>query len=105
MLAHQLTVGPLDGCRFIGWLHAQHITGIFQGRTTLRLLPAATARLLLLIAAAKLCAALHHAQELIELGAGNAQLFGDNIQHFTFVRVERPIGKRRLDLNLQKHPN
>ncbi len=105
MLAHQLAIGALNGRWLIGGLHAQHVTGIFQGRPALCLLPATTARLLLLIAVAKLRAALHHAQELIKLRAGDPQLFSNHIQHRTFVRVKRAVGERRLDLDLQKHPN
>jgi hypothetical protein len=60
---------------------------------------------LLLRTAAKLRAALHHAQELIELSAGDAQLFGNDEQHFTFVRMQFAVGERRLQLNFQKHPN
>ncbi|CSF10243.1 Uncharacterised protein [Shigella sonnei] len=70
VFTHQLTVGTFDGGRIIRRLHAQHITGIFQRRATLRLLPVTTARLLL-ITAAKLCTALHHAQKLVKLGAGD----------------------------------
>jgi hypothetical protein len=54
----------------VRWLHAQHVAGIFQRWAALRLLPAtATRGLLLLIPTAKLRAALHHAQELVELNA------------------------------------
>ncbi|MNQ91974.1 hypothetical protein D3C85_1073760 [compost metagenome] len=84
MFAHQLAIGAFDGRRIVGRFDAQHITRIFQRRTTLRLLPAA-ARRLLLITATKLGSALHHAQELVELHAGNAQLFGNHIQHVAFV--------------------
>ena len=62
-------------------------------------LPAATvARLrLLMVAAAELRAALHHAQELIELHTGNPQLFRNDVQHVTFIRVKRTVGEGRLD--------
>ena len=59
----------------------------------------------LLRTAAKLGAALHHPQELIELGAGDAELVGNDEQHFTFVRMQFAISERRLQLNFQKHPN
>ena len=35
-------------------------------------------------------AALHHPQELIELGAGDAELVGNDEQHFPFVRCSSP---------------
>lgn len=37
--------------------------------------------------------------------ARNAQLFSDDVQHLAFVRVQRAVGERRLNLNFQKHPN
>jgi len=39
----------------------------------------------LLAAAAKLRPALHHAQILVELIAGNPQLFGNDVKHFALV--------------------
>ena len=101
MFAHQLAVGALDGGGIVRWLHAQHVAGVFQGWTALRLLPAAAC--LLLITAAELRAALHHAQKLIELDTRDPQFFGDNIQHLTFIRVQRTIGEGGLNLNFQEH--
>ena len=104
VLAHQLTIGAFDGRNIVRRLHAEDVTGIFKRRATLRLLPAAAGRLLLLTAA-KVRAALHHAQELIELHAGNAQLFSNHIQDVPFIRMQRAIREGGLDLNFQKHPN
>ena len=104
VLAHLLTVSAFNGGRIVGRFHPQYVAGVLQRRAALRLLPA-TATELLLITAAKLCAPLHHAQELIELSPGNTQLFGNHIQHFTLVGMQRTIGKRRLNLNFKKHAN
>ena len=57
------------------------------------------------ITAAKLRPALHHAQELFELSAGDAQLVGNHKQHVTFVGMQFAVGESRLQLNFQKHPN
>ncbi|MNC53643.1 hypothetical protein D3C77_636580 [compost metagenome] len=108
MLAHQLTIGTLDGGGIVAAAHAQHLAGIFQRWATMRLLIAAlgvSPLLPLPAAAAKLTPAFNHAEELIELSAGDPQLFGDHIQHLAFIRMQRAIGKRGLDLNFQKHPN
>ena len=78
VLAHQLTIGAFDGRDIVRRLHAEDVAGIFKRGATLRLLPAAGG-VLLLITTAKLRAALHHTQELVELHAGNAQLFGNHI--------------------------
>ena len=109
VLAHQLTIGALDGGGIISRFYPQHIAGIFQSRPALRLLPAGVAAALavrlLLRPATELRPALHHAQELLKLSAGDAQLIGNHKQHFTFVGMQIAIGKSRLQLNFQKHPN
>ncbi len=109
MFVHQLAIGALHRRRVVGRFYSQHIAGIFEGRPTLRLLPAGVTAMLairaLLRTAAKLGAALHHPQELIELGAGDAELVGNDEQHFPFVRMQFAISERRLQLNFQKHPN
>ena len=38
-------------------------------------------------------------------GAGDAELVGNDEQHFPFVRMQFAISERRLQLNFQKHPN
>ena len=77
---------------------------IVERRAALSLLIAAL-RIPALLTAAELTPALHHAEKLIELRMRNAQLFGDDIQHLAFIRVQRAVGERRLNLNFQKHPN
>ncbi len=78
VLAHELTIGTFDGGLIVRGFYAKHVAGIFQRRTTLRLLSCA-ARRLLVIPAAKLRATLHHAQELIELHTGDTQLFRNHV--------------------------
>ena len=52
----------------------------------------------LLRTAAKLGAALHHPQELIELGAGDAELVGNDEQHVLFVIAdELGISRAQFD--------
>lgn len=100
MLVHQLTIGAPHRHRVIGRFHPQHVAGIFEGWSALRLLPTSVAAVLtirlLLQTAAKLDAALHCPQELIELDAGDVKLVSDDEQHFTFVGVQFAVNERRL---------